>query len=91
MDEIYEWLNPRIPVEYVLISFLVLSVAIVIGMLVMKGHRVKRFVLESLPADCHIADSTAAADLQADRTADYNFGCTVCRRCFDNIRFAAAV
>ena len=37
MDEIYEWLNPRIPVEYVLISFLVLSVAIVIGMLVMRG------------------------------------------------------
>lgn len=37
MDEIYEWLNPRIPVEYVLSSFLVLSVAIVIGMLVMKG------------------------------------------------------
>lgn len=36
MDEIYEWLNPRIPVEYVLISFLVLSVAIVIGMLVMN-------------------------------------------------------
>ena len=44
-----------------------------------------------LPADCRIADSMAAADLQADRTADYNFGCTVCRRCFDNIRFAAAV
>ena len=37
MDEIYDWLNPRIPVEYVLISFLVLSFAIVIGMLVMKG------------------------------------------------------
>ena len=37
MDEFYEWLNPRIPVEYVHISFLVLSVAIVIGMLVMKG------------------------------------------------------
>jgi len=37
MDEIYEWLNPRIPVEYVLISFLVLSISIVIGMLVMKG------------------------------------------------------
>ena len=37
MDEFYEWLNPRIPVEYVLISFLVLSVAIVTGMLVMKG------------------------------------------------------
>lgn len=36
MDEIYEWLNPRIPVEYVLSSFLVLSVAIVIGMLVIK-------------------------------------------------------
>ena len=36
MDEIYEWLNPRIPVEYVLISFLVLSVAIVIGMLGMN-------------------------------------------------------
>ena len=36
MDEIYEWLNPRIPVEYVLISFLVLSVAIVIGMLGME-------------------------------------------------------
>ena len=46
MDEFYEWLNPRIPVEYVLISFLVLSVAIVIGMLVMKGSRAKRFVLE---------------------------------------------
>lgn len=48
MDEIYEWLNPRIPVEYVLISFLVLSVAIVIGLLVMKGHRAKRFVLGAL-------------------------------------------
>lgn len=48
MDEIYEWLNPRIPVEYVLSSFLVLSVAIVIGMLVMKGSRAKRFVFESL-------------------------------------------
>ena len=45
MDDIYEWLNPRIPVEYVLISFLVLSFAIVIGMLVMKGGRAKRFVL----------------------------------------------
>ena len=32
MDEICEWLNPRIPVEYGLI-FLVLFVAIVIGML----------------------------------------------------------
>ena len=48
MDEIYEWLNPRIPVEYVLSSFLVLSVAIVIGMMVMKGSRAKRFVFESL-------------------------------------------
>lgn len=48
MDEIYEWLNPRIPVEYVLSSFLVLSVAIVIGMLVMKGSRAKRFVLGAL-------------------------------------------
>lgn len=48
MDEFYEWLNPRIPVEYVLISFLVLSVAIVIGMLVMKGSRAKRFVLGAL-------------------------------------------
>ena len=51
MDEIYEWLNPRIPVEYVLISFLVLSVAIVIGLLVMKGHRAKRFVFEVLLAE----------------------------------------
>lgn len=51
MDEFYEWLNPRIPVEYVLISFLVLSVAIVTGMLVMKGSRAKRFVLESLLAE----------------------------------------
>lgn len=51
MDEIYEWLNPRIPVEYVLISFLVLSVAIVIGMLVMKGGRAKRFVLGALLAE----------------------------------------
>ena len=51
MDEIYEWLNPRIPVEYVLISFLVLSVAIVIEMLVMKGSRAKRFVLEALLAE----------------------------------------
>ena len=48
MDEIYEWLNPQIPVEYVLSSFLVLSVAIVVGMLVMKGSRAKRFVFESL-------------------------------------------
>ena len=51
MDEIYEWLNPRIPVEYVLISFLVLSVAIVIGMLVMKGHWAKRFMLGALLAE----------------------------------------
>ena len=51
MDEIYEWLNPRIPVEYVLISFLVLSVAIVTGMLVMKGGRAKRFVLGALLAE----------------------------------------
>mgnify|MGYP004469277487 CR=1 FL=1 len=42
MDEFYEWLNPRIPVEYVHISFLVLSVAIVIGMLVMKGEAVRK-------------------------------------------------
>lgn len=51
MDEIYEWLNPQIPVEYVLSSFLVLSVAIVIGMLVMKGSRVKRLVLGALLAE----------------------------------------
>lgn len=51
MNEIYEWLNPRIPVEYVFISFLVLSVAIVIGLLVMKGHRAKRFVLGALLAE----------------------------------------
>lgn len=51
MDEFYEWLNPRIPVEYVLISFLVLSVAIVTGMLVMKGGRAKRFVLGALLAE----------------------------------------
>ena len=51
MDEIYEWLNPRIPVEYVLISFLVLSVAFVIGLLVMKGGRAKRFMLGALLAE----------------------------------------
>ena len=51
MDDIYEWLNPRIPVEYVLISFHVLSVAIVIGMLGMKGSRAKRFVLGALLAE----------------------------------------
>lgn len=51
MDEFYEWLNPRIPVEYVLISFLVLSISIVIGMLVMKGGRAKRFVLGALLAE----------------------------------------
>ena len=51
MDDIYEWLNPRIPVEYVLISFLVLSVAIVIGRLMMKGGRAKRFVLGALLAE----------------------------------------
>ena len=51
MDEIYEWLNPRIPVEYVLISFLVLSVSVLIGMLVMKGSRTKRFVLGTLLAE----------------------------------------
>lgn len=52
MDEIYEWLNPRISVEYVLSSFLVLSVAVVIGMLVMNGGRAKRFVLGALLAEC---------------------------------------
>ena len=31
MDEIYERLNPRIPIEYVLFSFLALSIVIVLG------------------------------------------------------------
>ena len=48
MDEIYERLNPRIPIEYVLFSFLVLSIVIVLGMLMMKWGRVKKFLLGSL-------------------------------------------
>lgn len=51
MDTIYEWVNPRIPVEYVLVSFIVLSIVIVIGMLMMKGNRIKRFVSGALFAD----------------------------------------
>ena len=48
MDEIYEWLNPRIPMEYVLFSFFVLSVTIVIGMQMMKGGKSKKFILGAL-------------------------------------------
>lgn len=48
MDGIYEWLNPRIPVEYVLFSFLILSIAIVIGMLMVKGGKLKGYVLKAL-------------------------------------------
>ena len=48
MDEIYEQLNPRIPIEYVLFSFLALSIVIVLGMLMMKWGRVKKFLLGSL-------------------------------------------
>mgnify|MGYP004458584977 FL=1 len=48
MDEIYERLNPRIPIEYVLFSFLALSIVIVLGMLMMKWGRVKKFLLGSL-------------------------------------------
>ena len=48
MDTIYEWVNPRIPVWYILFSFVILSVAIVIGMLMMKGNRIKRFICGDL-------------------------------------------
>lgn len=48
MDEIYEWLNPRIPMEYVLFSFCVLSVTIVIGVLMMKGDKIMKFILGTL-------------------------------------------
>lgn len=51
MDTIYEWVNPRIPVEYVLLSFITLTVIIVMGMLMIKGNRIKRFVLGALLAD----------------------------------------
>ena len=51
MDTIFEWVNPRIPVEYVLLSFIILSVIIVMGMLMIKGNRIKRFVLGALLAD----------------------------------------
>ena len=51
MDTIYEWVNPRIPVGYILFSFVILSVAIVIGMLMIKGNRIKRFILGALLAD----------------------------------------
>ena len=48
MDEIYEWLNPRVPIEYILLSFLVLSVAIVVVMLMTKGKKMMRLVLGAL-------------------------------------------
>lgn len=51
MDTIYEWVNPRIPVGYILFSFVILSVAIVIGMLIMKWNRIKRFICGALLAD----------------------------------------
>lgn len=36
---------------YILFSFVILSVAIVIGMLMIKGNRIKRFILGALLAD----------------------------------------
>ena len=40
MDEIYEWLNPRVSIEYILLSSLVLCVAIVVVMLKKKKKKV---------------------------------------------------
>ena len=48
MDEIYEWLNPRVSIEYILLSFLVLCVAIVVVMLMTKGKKMMRLVLGAL-------------------------------------------
>lgn len=48
MDEIYEWLNPRVPIEYILFSFLMLCVAIVVVMLMTKGKKIMRLVLGAL-------------------------------------------
>lgn len=48
MDSIKSWLDPKIPVEYVIGSFIVLCLVILFGTPIFKGHGAKKFVLLSL-------------------------------------------
>ena len=51
MDKILTWLDPRIPIEYITVSFLILCLAILMGFAVLKGRCIKRFVLLSIAAE----------------------------------------
>ena len=51
MDKIMTWLDPRIPIEYITVSFLILCLAILIGFTALKGRWIKRFVLISIVAE----------------------------------------
>jgi len=51
MDYIETWLDPKIPVEYIVGSFIVLCIAILFGLAVIKSKQRKWFVLCALCAE----------------------------------------
>ena len=51
MDNIITWLDPRIPVEYIVGSFIILCVLILLVFLFFNGRKAKRFTLIALCAE----------------------------------------
>ena len=51
MDYIKTWLDPKIPIEYVVGSFLALCIAILVGFIIQKEHHAKRIVLSLICAE----------------------------------------
>lgn len=48
MDKIYEWIDPKIPMQYILFSFIGLVVWVVVGMLTIKKRNFKMLVFGAL-------------------------------------------
>lgn len=48
MDNLTHWINPRIPVEYIVGSFIVLCIVLLVGFIICKDNRIKRIVLYAL-------------------------------------------
>lgn len=48
MDSIKSWLDPKIPIEYVIGSFFILCVILLMGIPMYKGDKVKSFLFISL-------------------------------------------
>ena len=48
MDTLERWVDPNIPMEYIIISFTVLCIVLAIGFIVYRGQRMKRFAIGAL-------------------------------------------